>query len=74
MSNSFRFSALYLPGRIELKGDTRTIHIEAYRILKRFLYSATPYQIIEDRDDRVVLQVQEDQLKAFRKMSSEMLA
>ena len=60
MNNSTQLSAMYLPGRIELTGDTRAIHVEAYRILKRFIYSATPYHITEDRDDRVVLQVREN--------------
>lgn len=45
----------YYPGRIELWGEVAPIHVEADRILLRFRYSTTPYKIIEDGDDHMVL-------------------
>ncbi len=45
----------YYPDRIELVGDTASIHAEADRILSCFRFSAHPYCIDQDTDNLVVL-------------------
>jgi hypothetical protein len=45
----------YFPDRIELCGETDSIHAEAQRILVCFRSSAHPYQIEEDGKNRIVL-------------------
>ncbi len=49
------FSVHYYPDMIVISGSTRVIHIEAYKILRRFQCSAKPYQVTEDADDHIVL-------------------
>lgn len=45
----------YYPDRIELSGDTASIHAEADRILACFRFSSHPYCIDRDDDNLVVL-------------------
>jgi hypothetical protein len=45
----------YYPGQIILEGSEQEIHSEAYRILRRFAFSAAPYQVVEDYGDHMVL-------------------
>lgn len=40
---------------IVLSGEMRVIHVEADRILRRFAYSAKPYDVQTDTADRIVL-------------------
>jgi hypothetical protein len=45
----------YFPDRIELAGETVSIHAEANRIINCFRFSAHPYCVEEDSDNLVVL-------------------
>jgi hypothetical protein len=45
----------YFPDRIELCGDSASIHQEANRILVCFRSSAHPYLIEEQGENRIVL-------------------
>ncbi len=40
---------------IVLSGEMRVIHTEADKILRRFAYSAKPYEVQTDTADRIVL-------------------
>ena len=55
MHKTAEFSVHYYPDMIVLTGPTRLIHMEAYKILRRFQCSAKPYQVTEDADDHIVL-------------------
>jgi hypothetical protein len=45
----------YFPNKIVLRGETRKIHTEAYKILTRFKYSPTPYYVNVDSSHLVEL-------------------
>ena len=45
----------YYPDRIELGGETATIHAEASRIVNCFRFSAHPYCVEQDSDHLIVL-------------------
>ncbi|MFQ6021812.1 MAG: hypothetical protein ACE5NW_03745 [Acidiferrobacterales bacterium] len=42
---------------IVLSGEMQTIHLEADKILRRFAYSAKPYEVQTATVDRIVLAV-----------------
>ena len=55
LQRGFNMEVRYYPDRIELAGDTASIHAEADRILVCFRFSAHPYCIDQDSDNLVVL-------------------
>lgn len=48
-------SVAYLGEHVVVTGDCYAIHEEAQRILRRFMYSATPLRVSRDTDHEVVL-------------------
>ena len=52
-SNDYRIT--YFHDEIVLRGDTRKIHAEAYKILMRFRDTSLPFHIKKISDHKIVL-------------------
>lgn len=55
MRKASGFTIQYYRDMIVLSGAMDAIHLEAEKIVRRFAYSARPYQVKSDRIDRIVL-------------------
>ena len=56
------YSVTYYANKIILRGDSRRIHTEAFKIIERFRYSAMPYYIALDSTQMIELKTRGDTL------------
>ena len=49
------YRIIFYPNKIVLRGECRSIHAEAQRILMRFQYSARPYHVTLDTNELIEL-------------------
>ena len=54
---SKNYRVTYYPYKVVLQGDTRKIHIEAYRILEAFRSRSLPYCLSHDSNHLIELSV-----------------
>ena len=55
MRKNSEYTIRYYQDTIVLSGAVEAIHSEAERILRRFAYSAKPYEVKSDAPDRIIL-------------------